>query len=323
MKIVKVFLIGMLIFTFLMSWSSFALVQAQEDSSVSIEYEPEHEIPSNFPSERAGIYYVSGGGGYPIFCGQFIADPEPVFNGELQIFSIGVKDPEGIEKVTGEIHATFAQKIIIFEMELVEGTPQDGIWIGAWQARYLYPDPEGGSGVHLTLTAFNTKGETTKLAAGIITDFPPTIELNDIPNSVSKQLESISGTAFDGEGLDKVLVSIKNTAENSYWDGSSWVTVETWLEALGAESWSSAMPQVTWSYSMPALTIGKSYEVKAKAIDKVGTESAVTSDSFFVTLPTDTGKSYVWLAGAIGTGVVVIVSVIIIYFTLRSRKPLS
>ncbi|MCX5999226.1 MAG: hypothetical protein NTU41_06430, partial [Chloroflexi bacterium] len=100
----------------------------------------------------------------------------------------------------------------------------------------------------------------------------PTVTLNSIPDFV-RSLTSISGTAADAAAgqVDKVQVEIKNTVDNAYWDGSSWVTGETWLDASGTTS---------WSFTVPALTNGNSYEVNAKSIDKAGNESAVASDGF-------------------------------------------
>ncbi len=110
----------------------------------------------------------------------------------------------------------------------------------------------------------------------------PTVALNNIPDFV-KSLTSINGTAADtapGQ-VDKVQVQIKNTPDSTYWNGSSWVTTETWLNATGTTS---------WSYSMPSLTSDKSYEVKAKSIDKAVNESPIASDSFIfdITNPTVT-----------------------------------
>jgi len=149
------------------SFGKIALAQENQEE-VEVEYEPWHEIPSGFPSERAGIYYVSGGGGYPIFCDKFIADPDGGIDesrlktGELQVFSIGAKDPKGIEKVIGKIK--FKDKEILFEMKLIEGTVQEGKWIGAWKVRSGYPDQlVDGNSVKFELIAFNTEGETTRV----------------------------------------------------------------------------------------------------------------------------------------------------------------
>ncbi len=156
----------------------------------------------------------------------------------------------------------------------------------------------------------NKEGENTTLALPfwaetVETPPVPTIILNDIPYSVN-ELESINGTASSGYfSLNKVLVSIKNTTDNTYWNGSSWASTETWLEASGIES---------WSYSMPELTPGESYEVKAKAIDKIGNESVVM-DSFKI----EKSESYIWLVWPI-LGGVIIIGGITIYLELKKGK---
>jgi hypothetical protein len=110
----------------------------------------------------------------------------------------------------------------------------------------------------------------------------PTVTPNNIPDSV-KSLTSINGTAADtppGQ-VNMVQVQIKNTTDSLYWNGSSWITAETWLNTTGTTS---------WSYPMPSLTDGKPYTVKAKSIDKAGNESPIASDSFIfdITNPTVT-----------------------------------
>ncbi len=100
----------------------------------------------------------------------------------------------------------------------------------------------------------------------------PTVTISDIADFVSA-LAQISGSAADTSPgqVDKVQVVVKNTTDNTYWDGSSWAVTETWLDASGTTS---------WTYSLPALSDGKAYTVKAKSIDKAGNESTVASDSF-------------------------------------------
>ena len=100
----------------------------------------------------------------------------------------------------------------------------------------------------------------------------PTVTLDSTLDFV-KSLISISGTAVDtppGQ-VDKVQLQIKNSTDSTYWNGSSWVAAESWLDATGTSF---------WSCSMPSLSNGKSYAVKAKAADKAGNESPIASDSF-------------------------------------------
>ncbi len=105
----------------------------------------------------------------------------------------------------------------------------------------------------------------------------PVVTITDIADSVNS-LGQISGTASDSSGIDKLQVVVKNTTDNTYWDGSSWVATETWLDATGT---------ISWSYATPTLSDSKAYLVKAKAIDKAGNTSALGLDSFtFYETPT-------------------------------------
>jgi archaellum component FlaC len=105
----------------------------------------------------------------------------------------------------------------------------------------------------------------------------PTVSITDIPDFVNS-LASISGTASGTalNELEKVQVVLSNTTDSIYWDGSAWVSTETWLDATGTTS---------WNWLMPALIEGKSYIVKAKSIDKAGNESLVASANFTLSAP--------------------------------------
>ncbi len=135
----------------------------------------------------------------------------------------------------------------------------------------------------------------------------PTVTVTDIPDFVNS-LASISGTAADtspGE-LDKVQVQIKNTTDSTYWNGSSWVAGETWLDATGTTS---------WSYTMPTLADGKAYTVKARSIDKAGNTSALSFDSFtFEETPLGLPP---WVWGAIVGGSVLLFIVILFSLTRK------
>ncbi|MBM4462042.1 MAG: hypothetical protein FJ012_01740 [Chloroflexi bacterium] len=139
---------------------------------------------------------------------------------------------------------------------------------------YAMPSLTNGKAYEVKAKAIDKAGSESSVASDsfIFDTANPTVTLNNIPDFVNS-LASISGTAADAAPgqVDKVQVQIKNTTDSTYWNGSSWVAGETWLNATGTAS---------WSYSMPSLVNGKAYEVKAKAIDKSGNESSVASDSF-------------------------------------------
>jgi thermitase len=101
----------------------------------------------------------------------------------------------------------------------------------------------------------------------------PSVWLDDIADSVAS-LASVSGTASAGSNpLDRVEVRVNNTTDSTYWDGTSWVSAETWLDAVGTTS---------WTFTMPALTEEKAYTVSARSVDSAAVHSTVASDSFTV-----------------------------------------
>jgi hypothetical protein len=128
--------------------------------------------------------------------------------------------------------------------------------------------------------------------------------MNDISDPVSS-LSSIGGTADDDAPgqLDRVEVQIKNVSQNTFWDGTSWVPTSTWMSASGTDS---------WSYALPELDNGSTYEIKAKAIDRAGNESAVASDTF-----TFDARSPLWIWIAIGVGVALFAAILVLIIIPR------
>jgi len=108
--------------------------------------EEEFSIPNHidldmwlFPSERAERFSISGGGDYPLFIKEIIIDPAAssslvnVTDGDKQIYSVWVKDPEGIEEVTSIVETDKGEETI--EMQLVQGTKEEGRWMGSWTTK--------------------------------------------------------------------------------------------------------------------------------------------------------------------------------------------
>ena len=69
------------------------------------------------------------------------------------------------------------------------------------------------------------------------------------------------GGGFRDRPGDRVEVQIKNSSQNTYWDGSSWAPASTWISASGTDS---------WSYALPSLD-NATYEVKAMVAATVQT----------------------------------------------------
>ncbi len=108
----------------------------------------------------------------------------------------------------------------------------------------------------------------------------PAITVNSIADPLNS-LPSVGGTAADAlpGQLDRVEIQIRDVNQNTYWDGVSWTSAPIWISASGTHS---------WDYAVPPLNDGSAYQIRAKAIDGVGNESAVASLSFTIdaTAPT-------------------------------------
>jgi hypothetical protein len=109
------------------------------------------------PSERAEKFYISSGKTFPVFTKEVIADPFKVKEGEKQTFSIWVKDPQGIKEVRANIDPDAEEELI--ELELVEGTDQEGRWVGFWITRNI----SAQSTYSTNFLAINKEGKDTKM----------------------------------------------------------------------------------------------------------------------------------------------------------------
>ena len=185
---------------------------------------------------------------------------------------------------------TWSNSVTINTITIVQYRADYGWWFGAGSAdgtfdevteTFSFATPPLSPGTHVIETRAQnsvTNWETSYAVDIVDVDMTqvdttnPVLTLNDIPDSVNS-LPSIGGTAADTSPgqVSKVQIQINNTTDGTYWDGNSWAQGESGLDVNGTTS---------WSYSMPSLTNGKSYEVKAKAIDNAGNESPTASDSF-------------------------------------------
>jgi len=87
----------------------------------------------------------------------------------------------------------------------------------------------------------------------------------DIPvnNGFYYSLPRISGIAFDatsGFGLNKIEIAINRLTDNSYWNGTAWVPLVSWLLATGTTKWTFDSSNVFW-------TSGIKYSVQSRATD--------------------------------------------------------
>ncbi len=100
----------------------------------------------------------------------------------------------------------------------------------------------------------------------VMKDTVPPISVVTYP--ISEQnltLLTISGTANDNYGLNKVEIKIKRLSDEQYWTGSNWGASETWLLTSGVNPW-----QYYGLNDYSYLTVGTSYWVVSRASDTVG-----------------------------------------------------
>ncbi len=146
---------------------------------------------------------------------------------------------------------------------------------------------EANDGVYaLTVPSFNTStakirvtvtdraGNAASAESGAFTidSTPPVVTIDNISDNVSS-LPFITGLVSDAM-LDNVQVVVSNTSNSTSWNGSAWVSGETWLDAFFTASTGK------WVFIMPPLSDNSSYTVKALATDKAGNLSTIATDSF-------------------------------------------
>jgi putative cell wall-binding protein len=132
-------------------------------------------------------------------------------------------------------------------------------------------------------------GDPSPTISGVIIDnTAPNVAItspasDDVLAGYSK---SITGTASDGVAVDAVTLKIQRSSDSYYWDGSTWVSAETWLDATGTNTWS-----YDWTYDPANQNGSPSYTITAHAVDTAhnGADSAavtgVTIDNIFTITP--------------------------------------
>lgn len=139
----------------------FSLFEDLEEEVIPEETGPEEEIPLKeefLPSEKAEKFYISGGKTPPLFTKEVIVDPFKVKEGEEQIFSIWAKDTQGVESVVATITTDKGDELI--ELELVEGTKEEGRWVGFWTTKNI----SNKTSYSTNFQAINEVGEQTKMS---------------------------------------------------------------------------------------------------------------------------------------------------------------
>ncbi|MDI6791475.1 MAG: Ig-like domain-containing protein, partial [bacterium] len=112
---------------------------------------------------------------------------------------------------------------------------------------YIWPAGLMSGSYTLTSRATDAAGneEIPVLSTTFILDTEGPVSRITSPQSgaILQSLAQIAGTAGDEEsGIKKVEVSIRNETDQTYWNGSHWVTQEYWLPAMGTANWSFPWP---------------------------------------------------------------------------------
>lgn len=90
-----------------------------------------------------------------------------------------------------------------------------------------------------------------------------------------KSITQITGTAADDKGIALVQISIRRNSDSSYWNGTTWAGVQTWLTATGTN---------TWTYPFTLLTGGSadgSYTIQSRATDTAGNMETPSAGNTF------------------------------------------
>ncbi|MCY2989595.1 MAG: Ig-like domain-containing protein, partial [Planctomycetota bacterium] len=151
-------------------------------------------------------------------------------------------------------------------------TNDSGNW-SAWA-----PLPQGSHQLKVTATdAAGNTGDYSSLFTIVVDTTVPTstVTTAGLFNTAGWVAASsqIAGTASDSgsAGLDKVELSIQESGSNNYWNGSGWVSGETFVLATGTG---------TWIYAF-APSNAYSYTVHSRATDLAGNvQSSLGSSSF-------------------------------------------
>jgi hypothetical protein len=96
-------------------------------------------------------------------------------------------------------------------------------------------------------------------------------------NGLYHSLNSIKGNASEpanGTSITKIEIKISRLSDNSYWNGSSWTSVVTWVLADGTTNWN-------YSLSLIPLDTGHRYFVQSRATDMANNVQQPASGIYF------------------------------------------
>ncbi|OQY21905.1 MAG: hypothetical protein B6I35_07400, partial [Anaerolineaceae bacterium 4572_32.2] len=157
-------------------------------------------------------------------------------------------------------------------------TAVSGLTATSWEDPQAYSN---GDQVAYRVIAFNgagTPGTESVASDGITIDTGrPNSEIDTAGyyNAVSWP-DQIDGTASDDYSeVALVEITIRDTDDNEWWNGSAWQGTETWLTASGADNW-------TYFLDDSNLTDGHNYDLQSRATDNAGNVETTLGSSSFI-----------------------------------------
>jgi hypothetical protein len=138
----------------------------------------------------------------------------------------------------------------------------DGIWY--WKVRTK--DPDG------VWTEFSNPRKIL-----IDTQIPTSAPTFPENNGYYYNVQQISGIANDvasGTGINRIEIAIQRLKNNDYWNGTNWVSLQTWVTAIGTTDWIYYSSEVDW-------TSGNRYSVRSRAIDNANNVEETTNVNIF------------------------------------------
>ncbi|MDI6795153.1 MAG: Ig-like domain-containing protein, partial [bacterium] len=140
-------------------------------------------------------------------------------------------------------------------------TPLNAVGTTSWS----YTWPSLGDNTYLiysraTDMAANQETPGDSVTFTIDTSLPASTITSPQSGVIYSAFTTITGTAADNRGVNKVEISIRRHTDDRYWIGSNWVPAETWLTAAGTTD---------WTYPWPIVNEG-TYTIRSRATDNSG-----------------------------------------------------
>jgi hypothetical protein len=145
-------------------------------------------------------------------------------------------------------------------------TQSQAIPDGTWYWRIRTKDSDGDWGPYCSPWKFD-----------LDTKAPNSTIFSPENNRFYNNLSTITGNATDhinGIGVAVVEISINHLTDDAYWNGSEWVSTETWLFVSGTTEWSYDSGAVKWQSNTQ-------FRIRSKAIDTLTNTEYPSEDKIF------------------------------------------